>query len=83
MLTTLDIKIALLRKGLTSAELAQRAGVDRSAIHHIIYRHQRSRRLRRLVAEAIGLSYEAVWGEPESAGRRPGWLKGRPRKKAA
>lgn len=82
MLTPVDIKIELLRKGLTSAELAQRAGVDRSAIHHIIYRHQTSRRLRRLIAEGIGLTYEAVWSEPESAGRGRGWRRGRPRKKA-
>ncbi len=83
MLSPLDIKIELLRRGLTAAELGRRANVDRSAITHTISNRKRSRRLRRLVAEAIGLSYEAVWGEPESAGRRPGWLKGRPRKKAA
>ena len=65
MLSPVDIKIALLRKGISAAEIGRRVGVDRSYVTHTIARRRSSRRIRRAIARAIGLSYEEVWGREE------------------
>lgn len=67
MLRPIDIKIRLLRKGISVREIARRVGVTNPAISYTIHRKVKSRRLRQAIAQAIGLPYEKVWGEDKAA----------------
>lgn len=83
MLSPMDIKIELLKRGISTREIARRVGVTNPAVSFVIHRKKLSSgRIRQAVADAIGMPYKEVWGEPFTI-RRGGWLKGRPRKKAA
>lgn len=65
MTTATKIKIELLKKGVSGAEIARKEGVDRTAIYHVIKGDTKSPRLRKAIAEAVELPVEALWGEPE------------------
>ena len=65
MNTATKIKIELLKKGISGAEIARNKGVDRTAIYHVIKGNSKSLRLRKAIAEALGVSYESLWHEPE------------------
>lgn len=57
------IKIEMLKVGISAVAIARKAGVDRSAISHVIAGRHKSKRLRRAIADALGLPYKEVWGE--------------------
>lgn len=59
------IKIAMIRKGISGAEIARQQGVDRSAVSHVLAGRSKSKRLRQAIAEALGLRVEALWPEKE------------------
>lgn len=60
-----EIRALLTLKGVTGAEIARRAGVDRTAVYKVIAGNSRSLRLRRMIADALDLPYEEVWGQEE------------------
>ena len=62
------IKIKLLEAGISGAEIARRANVDRTAIYHVIAGRSRSVRLRRAIAKALGMNVSELW--PNNHGRR-------------
>lgn len=61
--TVKKIKIVMIEKEITGAEIARRAGVDRSSIHHVITGKCRSERLRQVIAEALGVTVDELWPE--------------------
>ena len=60
---TMKIKVEMLKKRLSGADIARKAGVDRSAIYHVISGRSKSKKLRQAIADALGMSYNEVWGE--------------------
>jgi len=56
------IKIEMIKKGITGAEIARNAGVTRIAIYHIIEGRRRSPRLRRAISAALDLP-RSIWEE--------------------
>lgn len=60
---SLKVKVLMVKKQVTGAEIAQKAGVDRSAIYHVIAGRSKSKRLRKAIAHALNLSYKEVWGD--------------------
>jgi lambda repressor-like predicted transcriptional regulator len=69
-MSPLDIRIELLklkqRTGVSQAAIARAAGVKhRSHVSLTIDRKTYSKRVRRAIAQAIGMTYERVWGEPD------------------
>jgi len=58
-----EIKAKIILMGKSQTELAQKAGVHRSAITLVIQRKGVSRRLQELIAREIGHGFEEVWGE--------------------
>lgn len=61
--TVKKIKIVMIEKEVTGAEIARRAGVDRSSIHHVITGKCRSARLRQAIAEALEVTVDELWPE--------------------
>lgn len=55
------IKIRLLEKGITGAEIARRVGVTRVAIYLTISGEIKSYRLRRAIANALGMTVSELW----------------------
>jgi lambda repressor-like predicted transcriptional regulator len=57
------IKIEMLKKGITGADIARRAGVTRVAIYHVIEGRVKSTRLRKAIADALGMKIKQIWPE--------------------
>ena len=57
----LKVKVFMLKKQVTGVEIAKKAGVDRSAIYHVIAGRSKSKKLRQVIAEALEMSYNEVW----------------------
>jgi lambda repressor-like predicted transcriptional regulator len=55
------IKIRLLEKGITGAEIARRVGVTRVAIYLTISGEVKSQRLRKAIADALGVPVSELW----------------------
>ena len=60
--TPTKIKIELLKKGVTGAEIARKLGVNRSAIYLVISGRAKSRRIRKAICEMTGLPW-SIWEE--------------------
>lgn len=57
-----QIKALMILKGLTNVELAKRIQVSKTWISLVIWGHAKSERVRRRIAEELGVSYEELWG---------------------
>jgi len=51
----------MLKKGITGVEIARRIGVTRSAIYMTISGEIKSLRLRRAIANALGMTVRELW----------------------
>ena len=66
MLTPLDIKIELLRRGITGGDIGRKLNITRAAVSKTINRSEKKfkgYRIRRIIAELINRPYKEVWGE--------------------
>ena len=73
MLTTTakKIKKLLVDADVSQSDIARMAGVDRSAINHVIAGRGKSSRLRLFVAKALGVPIEELWPlKPRSSKRK-------------
>ena len=59
--TKQKIKIELIKYGINGAQIGRKVGVSRDAIAKTIKGEIRSRRLRKAIAEAIGVEVEDLW----------------------
>ncbi len=64
-----EIKAMMVRKGISQAAIARQIGVTRSFITHVIAGDFRTARIRRAIADALGLKYELVWPR-DNGGKR-------------
>lgn len=73
-MTAGDIRIALLRAGVTQAEIARRVGVSQTAVHRIIEGMNVSHRIRKAISEAINTPLGLIWPSAYLCGgpRKPG-----------
>jgi lambda repressor-like predicted transcriptional regulator len=53
----------MLRKGLSGAEISRRVGVTRQAINGVINLKWKSRRIRKAIANNLGVKYRNLWDE--------------------
>jgi lambda repressor-like predicted transcriptional regulator len=63
MNSRVKIKIEMLKKGLSGADIARKENVDRTAIYHVIAGRSKSEKLRRAIASALGVRVEELWPE--------------------
>jgi transcriptional regulator with XRE-family HTH domain len=61
------IKMKMIAKDVTGAEIARKMGVDRSSINKTIKGKIKSLRLRKAIAEALSVRVEKLW--PETKGK--------------
>jgi lambda repressor-like predicted transcriptional regulator len=60
-MTPLEIKIELLKAGISIRRLARQEGVSHTAMSYTIHGINKGLRLRQAVARAIGKSVEEIW----------------------
>ena len=66
-----DIRIAMIRAGVTQAALARELQVSRPAVHLILEGKATSQRIREKIAERIGVDIRCIWpGDPKKPGRQ-------------
>ncbi|MFB3924888.1 MAG: helix-turn-helix domain-containing protein [Syntrophales bacterium] len=56
-----DIRIALLRRGVTQTDIALEQNVSKAAVYRTIEGKSKSHRLRTAIAEKTGLSIQKIW----------------------
>ena len=61
MLNTIDIKIRLLKKGISQADIARQQGVVRSYVTHVMAGRRKNARIRQAIADAIGMKVHDIW----------------------
>ena len=57
------IKILMIDKEITRADIARKAHVGRAAICMVISGRNKGQRLRAAIADALGVRYEVLWGK--------------------
>jgi len=62
-MTPLEIKIEMLRSGITQPSIAKKLGVSTVYVHQVIRGLRRSQTIRQTIAEAVGKSVEELWPE--------------------
>ena len=60
-MTPLEIKIELLKAGISIRQLARQEGVSHTAMSYTIHSINRGLRLREAVARALGKRVEEIW----------------------
>jgi DNA-binding NarL/FixJ family response regulator len=66
-MTPTEIRIELLRRGITMSDIARQLGCSRQNVQHTIRGRQRSLRVRQAVAAAIGKQTQDVWSDIDQA----------------
>jgi lambda repressor-like predicted transcriptional regulator len=61
--TTIRIRVLMMQKGLNGAKIARQIGVTRQAINGVINLRWKSVRIRKVIAEAIGVKVTDLWPE--------------------
>ena len=70
-----EIWIAMIRAGVGQKDIAEKVGVSRQHVHLVIHRGDVSHRVRKAIAEAIGMDLKRIWpstylnGGPRKSGR--------------
>jgi transcriptional regulator with XRE-family HTH domain len=60
-MTSTEIKILLLRDGITQTSIAKKIGVTLGFVNQIINGQRRTRRVRMAIAKAVGRRVEDLW----------------------
>jgi len=55
------IKIKMLEKGVTGASISRTLGVTRAAVYHVVAGRNKSKRIRRAIAHALGMRVSELW----------------------
>lgn len=61
------IKIEMMAREVTGASIARSLGVSRTAICHVVYGRNKSPRIRKAIARALGLKVQDLW--PDNGNR--------------
>ncbi len=73
--TEQKIRIEFIKKGVSGAEIGRNAGVSRDAISKTVKGQIKSRRLRKAVADAIGMVVEDIWTKNGNGDKSIGQIK--------
>jgi lambda repressor-like predicted transcriptional regulator len=70
-----EIKVAMMRAGVTQEGIARRLGVRRQTVHLVVNHRVVSHRIRKAIADAVGMDLKRIWpstylyGGPRKPGR--------------
>jgi lambda repressor-like predicted transcriptional regulator len=69
MNTATKIKIGFLEKGISGVDIARQFSppVDRTAVYHVIAGRSKSPRIRKAIADALGMKVKDLWPEERKA----------------
>ena len=70
-MTPVEIKIAMLKAGVTQVDIACKLGVTPAAVSQVILGYRTAERTRAAVAEAIGMDVRQVWPKPANPPGNP------------
>jgi hypothetical protein len=63
MRKAVKIKILMMQKGISGSHIAEKAGVHRTAVYHVISGRAKSQRLQSLIAQELDRPFEALWAD--------------------
>ena len=63
MRKSLKIKVLMMQKGISGSHIAEKAGVHRTAVYHVISGRAKPQRLQRLIAQELGWPFDALWAD--------------------
>lgn len=63
MRNSLKIKILMMQKGVSGSQIAEKAGVHRTAVYHVISGRAKSQRLQKLIAQELEWPFDALWAD--------------------
>ena len=66
-MTPMEIKIEMLKKGISQRKLAQKIGITQSAIYLTVYGFNKGKRTRKAIANAIDKSITEIWPSESKA----------------
>ncbi len=64
-MTSTDLRVLLILKGLTASGIARDLGVSRAMVSLVITGVSATPWIRRHIAERVGIPYILLWGEPD------------------
>lgn len=56
-----EIKILLIRHDVKQADIARKLGISKTAVHNVIKGISESRRIKKTIAQALGMKVEDLW----------------------
>lgn len=59
----LEVKVQMLKRNINQTDIAKALGLDRSTVSGVVNGHRTSRKIQKAIAEAVGVSYEKLWGK--------------------
>lgn len=59
-----EIRIAMMRAGLTQSQLARELGATQQLVYHVIQGNTVSDRVRKHIAARIGIDIKRIWPDP-------------------
>jgi DNA-binding XRE family transcriptional regulator len=62
-----EIKILLIRKDVKQADIARKLKVSKTAVHNVIKGISESARIKRAIAEVLGVKVEDLWNNHKAA----------------
>lgn len=60
-----EVKAQMVLKGVSQREICRALHVAPQTVSLIVSGKKKSRRIRKAIAKALGVSYESLWHEPE------------------
>lgn len=63
--TTTKIKIELLKRGTSGAEIGRKLGVSRHAVYHVIAGRNKTPKIRKAIARALDMGVSDLWPNSE------------------
>jgi transcriptional regulator with XRE-family HTH domain len=59
----LEVKIQMLKKGVTQTDIARQLGIDNSTVSCVINNGRQSRRVKEAIAKAVDVPFDKLWGK--------------------
>jgi len=72
-MNSFEIKSLMKKLGITQVDIAKNLGIPKQNVYRVIHGERSTRRIRQAIADALGVSFEELWGD-ENKGNQVFWV---------